>query len=412
MDKYTNSPTIGFSFAGGQHEIARYQGAPRYAFESPGDHLLYEEVIARLGTPERLAQQPVFLTAVTASSHTPYVDPLGGANAPAQVWSYVQEELWWLYDRLLKAGFFENGLLVITGDHRKMLPISGSERSRYGDSAKARIPLVIVGAGIPEGVIDDRLFQQADLLRMLDRVPHLGTALSPFAMWVERYVYVFGVASNASRLEVFEPEDRGQHGYSLRLRGAEIEWVNPPPNALAIEGAIHRQRVAQQAQRAAMIQQDTVTFGRDLRPSDQSAGVLIGLSRGDDPRRDPDDPRGALKLFTAGSFSVKRAGDLAGLFEGPSTVTARGFLPVREDGEYWFSLTSSEESCLAIDKKMVLGCQRGVHEGMALLSAGSHRFDFRYVIGRQSQTPELRWLPPGTVKFTGFPERILLLPRE
>jgi hypothetical protein len=274
------------------------------------------------------------------------------------------------------------------------------------------MPLAIIGAGIPQDVVDDRLFQQADLLRMLDRVSQPGAALSPFAVWVERYVYVFGVASNASRLEVFEPEDQGQHGYTLRLRGAEIEWVTPPPNALAIEGAIHRQRVAQQAQRAAVIQHDTVAFGRDLRPTDESPGVLIGLSSDIDPRRDPDDPRGSLRLFTAGSFSPTKAGGLAGSSDAPSTVTARGFLPVREDGEYWFSMSSEGESCLAIDKKMVLDCQRGVHEGVALLTAGSHRFDFRYVHGRGVRAPELEWLPPGAVKLTPFPQQLLLLPKE
>jgi hypothetical protein len=408
MHRYMTSPTVGFRYAGGQDEIARYQSAPRYAFESPADHLLYEELLYRLGTAEQRRQEPVFLAAVTASSHAPYIDPLGRENSAAQAWAYVQDELWWLYGELLKRGFFDNGLLIITGDHRKMLPITGSERERYGDGAKARVPLVVIGKGIPENVVDDRLFQQSDLLRMLDRLPDPSVDLSPFAMWVERYVYVFGVAANASRVEIFLPDDQGRRGYQLNLKGAEIEWINPPRNAVAIEGAIHRQRVAQQAQRAAIIGPDAVNFGRELHASDAVPGVLIGVSTDVDPRRDPDDPRGALKLFTARSFSPD---DFEGSSDAPFTVTTRGFLPVQQDGEYWFSAFSPKEVCLAIDKRMVLGCRRGLHEGGTLLTRGLHRFDYRYVHQVGAQLPDLKWLPPGAQKFTPFPQQILLLPK-
>lgn len=41
MDRYLKSASVGFHFAGGQQEIARYRDAPRYAFQSPTDHLLY-----------------------------------------------------------------------------------------------------------------------------------------------------------------------------------------------------------------------------------------------------------------------------------------------------------------------------------------------------------------------------------
>ena len=112
-----------------------------------------------------------------------------------------------------------------------MEPVRERERERFGDSAKARIPLLILGQEVPKGVLDDRLFQQADLLRMLDRALTPGASLSPFAMWVERYVFVYGVASNASTLQMFEATDMGRRGYRLNLRGAEIEWVDRPADA-------------------------------------------------------------------------------------------------------------------------------------------------------------------------------------
>jgi hypothetical protein len=40
MDDYMRSPQLGFTFAGGQKEIARFEGAPRFGFQSPADHVL------------------------------------------------------------------------------------------------------------------------------------------------------------------------------------------------------------------------------------------------------------------------------------------------------------------------------------------------------------------------------------
>ena len=409
MDHYTQSPLLAFDFADGQKEIARYQGAPRYAFESPGDHLLYEELLARLASRQR-APKPVFLAAVTASSHAPYVDPLGRRNTAQHVWEYVQEELWWLYEQLARQGFFENGLLVITGDHRKMLPVQAEERERFGESAKARIPLVIIGKGVAADVLDDRLFQQADLLRMLDRAVRPDEELSPFVLWVERYVYVLGLASNASNLQIFDSHDNGRQGFRLNLRGAEIDWVNAPPNALRMERSIHRQRASQQAQRAASLRQDVLEFGRDLKPSEQSRGVLVGYSSDVNVGRDPDDPHGSLRTFTTDSFGLDKIGNLVGALDAPFTLTARAFLAVPHEGQYWFSAFSDDESCLAIDKQIVLSCRRGLNQGLALLTAGPHRFDLRFVHRGGSQTLRLDWLPPGAKAFADFPEETLVLP--
>lgn len=410
MDAYTQSPTVGFSFAAGQQEIARFTDAPRFAFQSPGDHLLYEEVLARLALEGGARRQPVFLAAVTASSHHPYVDPRGRGDTEENAWAYVQDELWWLYEELTKRGFFDNGLLLITGDHRKMAPVQEKERAQFGESAKARIPLVIIGKGVPKDVIDDRLFQQADLLRMLDRATHPGTDLSSFALWVERYVFVYGVASNASNVQVFQSGDLGRRGFRLNLRGAEIDWVTRPANARAVERSIHRQRALQQAVRTARLAQAVLNFGRDLEPSG-SHGVLVGFSTDVDLSRDPDDPRGSLKTFTTDSFNLDSVlNRVGGGRDAPFTLTARAFLSIPSDGQYWFSAFADDESCLAIDRQIVLGCQHGLNEGLALLTAGVHRFDLRFVERGRTEFLHLKWLPPGAKAFTEFPQQTLILP--
>ena len=398
MDHYARSPSVGFSHAAGQKEIARYRGAPRYGFESPTDHLLYEEVLARLDQSAR-AREPAFLAAITASSHPPYVDPLGRANTEANVWSYVQEEFWWLYGALQKRGFFENGVLIITGDHRKMVPVAEHERERYGEGAKARIPLLIIGTGIPRGTIDDRLFQQSDLLRMLDRVADPSTPLSPFVVWPERYMFVFGVASNASNVQVFDDGDKGRHAYRLNLQGAEIDWIDRPADAFVVERSIHQQRAMQQAERQARVGEFVLDFGRDLTPIEGAQGVLAGFSTDVELSRDPDDPAGGLKQSAIDSLSVESIRRRFGSSDAPFTLTARGFLRVPRDGPYWFSMFADRAGCLAIDKAVILGCRGGLNEGLALLTAGVHRFDLRYIRQGSKGTLDLKWLPPGEKQF-------------
>ena len=413
MDRYARSPAVGFRFAGGQHEVERFRGAPRYAFQSPGDHLLYEEVLARLDRPAGVGGQrrPRLLSVITASSHPPFVDPEGRLDNEENVWKYVQQELRWLHSELLRRGFFENGVLIITGDHRRMTPISQAERDKYGDSAKARIPLVVIGKGVPRDVVDDRLFQQADLLRMLDRALQPGAALSPFTLWVERYVFVFGVASNASTLQVFHPANGGREAFRLNLRGAEIDWLAAPPRPREVERTIHRQRALQQSTRSAVLSPAPISFGRPLAPS-EDRGILAGHSSDANISRDPDDPSHGLERFTATTVDLAALLHRAGVTSGPSTITLRAFLRVPSDGEYWFSSFADDESCLAIDQEAVLGCQAGINEGAVLLEAGMHRLDIRYVNRGSKGELNLKWLPPGEKEFVPFPEHALFRPRE
>jgi hypothetical protein len=410
MDEYMKSPQLGFAFAGGQKEIARFESAPRFGFQSPADHLLYEELLARLDARDPAKRQPMLMTLVTASSHPPYVDPLGKNDSEEGAWRYVQEELWWLHDELQRRGFFENGLLVITGDHRKMRPIGPPEHDRYGESAKARVPLVMIGAGAAKGALDDRLFQQADLLRMLDKALQPGVPLSAFALWVERYVFVFGTASNAANLQVFDLTNDGREPFRLHMRGAELEWQTRPSSALPVERAVHRQRAAQQARRAASLNPIELRYGPRLTRSNDP-GVLIGLSSDDDLSRDPADARGALQTLAASTFDLEPVLKLAGGRDGPFTLTARAFIQLHQEGEYWFSVYADHASCLAVDEQTVLACQSGLNEGVAWLSAGLHRIDLRYIRRRENQELRVQWMPPGARRFSPFPQNALILPQ-
>ena len=410
MDHYVRSPAVGFRFAAGQRETERLRDAPRYAFLAPADHVLYEEVLARLDSSPRGSRAPRLTAVVTASSHTPWVDPRGVQDDGPTVWSYVQDELRWLHDELARRGFFEHGIMIVTGDHRRMKPITQTEREKYGESAKARIPLVVIGKDVPRDVVDDRWLQQADLLRMLDRVVRPDAALSPFVLWVERYVFVFGVASNASHLQVFVPDNGGREAFNLNLQGSGVEWLSRPPLARDIERAIHRQRALQQAARAAALNPPRIAVGRSLSPGEQQ-GILVGYSSDVNITRDPDDAAGGLKTFTAQSLDLEELVRQAGGAPGSFTLSIRGFLPAPVDGEYWFSMFADDEGCLSIDGEIVLECHGGINEGSVLLTAGTHRIDLRYIYRDQGRSLSLKWLLPGANGFAAVPQDLFRLPR-
>lgn len=407
MQRFVQSPRSGFDYAGGQQDIARFAGAPRFAFESPADHLLFEEVLARLDARPP-GGSPMLLTAVTASSHPPFVDPRGIKNSEMNVWSYVQDELWWLYEELSRRDFFDNGLLVITGDHRKMFAIRRDEQARYGDSAKARIPLLIIGSGVSADVIDDRLFQQSDLLRMLDRALQPEMPLSRYAVWVNRYTVVLGSVANANNVEVFSDVNAAREAFALRLRGAEIEWTRRPPDPLPIERAIHQQRALQQAARSAAIPATTLAFGRELTPSNEP-GVLLSVSEDLDLSRDPDDPGGARRTLTAASLDRDSLAPLVPA-DKPYAVAIRTFLRIPDDGEYWFSVWGDDQICLAVDSEVVLGRSPGFNSGLAMLRAGLHRIDVRFVRRAPQQRFEVKWLRPGQKDFEPLPATALIRP--
>jgi len=90
----------------------------------------------------------------TVSSHLPFLDPMGRSNTEKAVFNYVDQQLGRFYHRLANRGFFKNGDLIITGDHRIMAPLTKAERSLFGNSAFCRIPMVLVTSGGINGKID------------------------------------------------------------------------------------------------------------------------------------------------------------------------------------------------------------------------------------------------------------------
>ena len=185
---FTNKGTwlesIGFDDVEGI-ETPFYKEWPKFAFNAPPDEALFAYAIRKIGNLNS-DQQPYFMVLETVTSHLPFLDPEGKSNTEKAVINYVDRQLGVFYKSLEDYGFFSNGVLIITSDHRIMAPISKAEMDRYGDSAFARIPMVVASGGKRKGKID-ACFQQTDLYSSLkwfvsdryEKDPWNGNFLNP-----------------------------------------------------------------------------------------------------------------------------------------------------------------------------------------------------------------------------------------
>jgi lipoteichoic acid synthase len=133
----------------------------RGPFNSVPDRLLYSVALEEVsGMPK---DRPYFLTVQTFWSHRPFTDQNGGrADGEEPVVREVDAQIGALYDRLMAAGFFQSGLLFITGDHRAPERFRKEEYQRFGASTPARIPGLIAthALNLPRVLTED--FQQRD----------------------------------------------------------------------------------------------------------------------------------------------------------------------------------------------------------------------------------------------------------
>lgn len=144
------------------HDDPRFDGQTvRGPFDSVPDRLLYAVALEELAAMP--SDRPYFSVIQTYWSHRPFMTPEGTElHGEEQVIRETDAQIGVLYDRLTAAGFFENGLLFVTGDHRAMEPFRKEEFARFGASAITRIPGVIATRAVALPRVLDQHFQQRD----------------------------------------------------------------------------------------------------------------------------------------------------------------------------------------------------------------------------------------------------------
>lgn len=143
-----------------------YTGFKRGQFNAVEDRVFYSRTLQWLD--RRDVSRPFFLGMLTTSSHIPFVNPDTGKLDERGSIRYADAEASRFVTELQQRGFFENGVLIITGDHRAMTGLKKEEWNAYGELAYNRVPMIAIGAtGLPKGPGQGRIagqYQHTDLI--------------------------------------------------------------------------------------------------------------------------------------------------------------------------------------------------------------------------------------------------------
>ena len=141
-----------------------FKNQPKYVFDAAPDQALFKQALTTI----QQQKWSYFLALQTISFHKPYNTPYGTTEASAL--RYSDKMLYYFYEQLKKSWFFDNGLLVVVGDHRKMEPLESWEKAALGPLWYGRAVATVIGTGIQPGTVNDKIIQHTDFFYSLKKL--------------------------------------------------------------------------------------------------------------------------------------------------------------------------------------------------------------------------------------------------
>lgn len=138
-----------------------FTGSKMYAFESAPDGDLYDKVLQEV----QAQTGKYFIWLQTISFHRPYNTPNGKTEDLAL--QYSDEELYRFYQQLQKIWFFDNWILVIVWDHRKMNPAEAWERELFWSNRYTKSVATVVWSWIQPWTVNSNIIQHTDFYNSL-----------------------------------------------------------------------------------------------------------------------------------------------------------------------------------------------------------------------------------------------------
>ena len=151
----------GFQKIIGEEEFEKNK---KYTFDSAPDWELYDRVLQEVQTQT----WKYFIWLQTISFHKPYNTPWG--NTEELALKYSDEELYRFYQELREIWFFDNGILIIMWDHRKMNAVEENEPEIFGPNRYTRSVATVVWSWIQAGTMDSDLVQHMDFYSSLKKL--------------------------------------------------------------------------------------------------------------------------------------------------------------------------------------------------------------------------------------------------
>lgn len=141
-----------------------YDGYKRYLFNAPSDEAVFD--IAKQHVTE--ANEKYLMVISTISTHRPYVDvETGEATTEEASFRQLDKVLGAFYEHLDETGYFDNGIMLITGDHRAMTPPLTEEENLYGKGTGNRVPMILIDKMLNAPEVIDNEYQHVDVFASL-----------------------------------------------------------------------------------------------------------------------------------------------------------------------------------------------------------------------------------------------------
>ncbi|TLY52850.1 MAG: LTA synthase family protein [Gammaproteobacteria bacterium] len=207
-----------------------YEGWKRRHFNAAEDKALYLRFLQWLDARKDNAA-PYLAYVLTVSTHPPFINPQTDQPDELGAFRYADAQLGMFYDELQKRGFFSNGILLVSGDHRSMSPLWAQEQQRFGSSALARTPFVVAtDLPIARGAIASR-FSQTDIAPSIAdmtgaqscRTPAQGVFLRAQPQAPQYITHVGGDRRND--VDIYFEQQRAK----IALDGDATRWIGPQP---------------------------------------------------------------------------------------------------------------------------------------------------------------------------------------
>jgi lipoteichoic acid synthase len=214
---------MGFDYIEG-HDHPYYSNWDRFHFKAAPDEALYDRILDRV---DENSENNYFLFIKTVSTHHPFINPENGNQSESETFQYADKQIGDFYKKLTEHGFFENGLLIIVGDHRAMVPIKEGEIEKFGSlKAAARVPM-IVSYGDTNNVNVTGQYQQTDVFNSLQSLSlnkhcnshWVGDILSNGKYTADYIVHRRG--DNRDIISVFS----GENDFLIKLDGDETRLI-------------------------------------------------------------------------------------------------------------------------------------------------------------------------------------------
>ena len=135
-----------------------------YTFEAAPDRDLYDRVLQEV----QAQTWKYFIGLQTISFHKPYNTPYWETEELAL--KYSDDELYRFYQELQKIWFFDNWILVIVGDHRKMEAVEKWERDIFWPNRYTKSVATVVWSWIEPWTLNPKIIQHTDFYNSLKRL--------------------------------------------------------------------------------------------------------------------------------------------------------------------------------------------------------------------------------------------------